>query len=278
MIESSEPRFAVVTEMAGLSDVHDLSGSPRFRLIGEMAASSGSAVADYDCDGFEDVALLNTNHITLYRNAADGSFVPANDDSGLPPELPISGSGLVFFDAENDGDPDLWISGLLGQRFYRNEGCGTFVGQTEIIGIEPTTWSSMPIVADYDQDGYVDIILRNYAQPAQLLRNLGGPEHWLEIKLVGTKSNRDAVGARLTLEAGGKRQVREVHTGSSYLSASSLVQHFGLANAETIDTLEIRWPSGRITRLTDLGADQQLMLVEGRAEPAQVTSWVLETD
>lgn len=157
MLDSTRPRFAVATEMAGLSDVHDLSGSPRFRLIGEMAASSGSAVADFDCDGYEDLALLSTNHVTLYRNAADGSFLPANDDVGLPATLPISGSGIVFFDAENDGDPDLWISGLLGQRFFSNEGCGRFVDHTDIAGIAPSTWSSMPLVADYDSDGFLDV-------------------------------------------------------------------------------------------------------------------------
>ncbi len=157
MLDSSRPRFAVATAMAGLNDVHDLSGSPRFRLIGEMAASSGSAVADFDCDGYEDLALLSTNHVTLYRNAADGSFLPVNDEVGLPPTLPISGSGIVFFDAENDGDPDLWISGLLGQRFFLNEGCGQFVDQTDIVGIAPSTWSSMPLVADYDRDGFLDV-------------------------------------------------------------------------------------------------------------------------
>lgn len=157
LLDSANPRFAVATASANLNDVHDLSGSPRFRLIGEMAASSGSAVADFDCDGLEDLALLSTNHVTLYRNAADGSFVAVNDEVGMPATLPISGAGIVFFDAENDGDPDLWISGLLGQRFFLNEGCGQFIDQTEIVGIAPSTWSSMPIVADYDNDGFLDV-------------------------------------------------------------------------------------------------------------------------
>lgn len=157
LIESAAPRFAVTTQLAGLDDPHDLSGSPRFRLIGEMAASSGSAVADFDCDGLEDLALLSTNHLTLYKNAADGSFVDVNDEFGIPATLPISGSGIVFFDAENDGDPDLWISGLLGQKLFVNEGCGQFIDQTEVAGITPSTWSSMPIVADYDNDGFLDV-------------------------------------------------------------------------------------------------------------------------
>lgn len=157
MIESKQPRFAAVARLVGLDDVHDLSGSPRFRLIGDTAASSGSAVADFDCDGYEDFALLSTERITLYRNAADGSFVDASDEAGLPASLPISGSGLIFFDAENDGDPDLWVSGLLEERFFRNEDCGRFVDETKSAGVLPATWSSMPIVADYDRDGFLDV-------------------------------------------------------------------------------------------------------------------------
>ena len=170
------------------------------------------------------------------------------------------------------------LNGYERNCLFRNNGDGTFSDTASPNGADRVEDGRGVSVFDYDQDGYVDIILRNYAQPAQLLRNLGGSEHWLEIKLVGTQSNRDAVGARLTLEAGGSRQVREVHAGSSYLSASSLVQHFGLADAEKVDALEIRWPSGRVTRLTDLQADQQLMLVEGKAEPVRVSSWILPAD
>ncbi len=167
------------------------------------------------------------------------------------------------------------LNGYERNCLFRNNGDGTFSDTGRPNGADRVEDGRGLSVFDYDQDGYVDIMLRNYGQPAQLLRNVGGGEHWLEIKLVGTKSNRDAVGARVTLEAGGQSQVREVHAGSSYLSASSLVQHFGLGDEDTIDSLEIRWPSGRVTHISDLKADQQLMLVEGQAAPVPVTSWLL---
>ncbi len=170
------------------------------------------------------------------------------------------------------------LNGYERNCLFRNNGDGTFSDTGRPNGADRVEDGRGVSVLDYDQDGYVDILLRNYAQPAQLLRNLGGTEHWLEIKLVGTESNRDAVGARLTLDAGGHSQVREVHAGSSYLSSSSLVQHFGLGTHQIVGTLEVRWPSGLVTRMTDLGADQQLILIEGSSNPIPVTSWLLPSD
>jgi len=167
------------------------------------------------------------------------------------------------------------LNGYERNCLFRNDGDGTFSDTAYVNDADRVEDGRGISVFDYDQDGAVDILLRNYAQPAQLLRNAGGPEHWLEVKLVGTKSNRDAIGARLTLRASGRQQVREVHAGSSYLSASSLVQHFGLGAAQTVDRLEVRWPSGARTRLHDLPADRQLVLVEGEAAPVRVDSWRL---
>jgi hypothetical protein len=129
-------------------------------------------------------------------------------------------------------------------------------------------------VLDYDGDGQLDIVVRNYRAPAQLLRNAGSPKHWLAIKLVGTRSNRDAVGARLTLTAGGHTQARELHAGSGYLSGSSLVQHFGLGAADRIDQLRVRWPSGQETTLVNLPVDQTLMLREGEEQAVVVDRWI----
>jgi hypothetical protein len=159
LLESAAPHFAVVTEGAGIDDEHDPSGSPKFRLIGDVAAASGSAVADFDCDGLEDVALLSTTHLTLYRNLADGSFGDVTAEMGMPAALPISGSGLVFFDADNDGDSDLFVCGLLGDRLFENQECRRFVDVTGRAGLEEAAWSSMPLVADYDRDGLLDVFV-----------------------------------------------------------------------------------------------------------------------
>lgn len=156
LLSTGQPRFELATEAAGIHDTHDISGSPEFRLIGNLAASSGVAVGDVDCDGFEDVALLSTTRLTLYRNAADGTFTDVTASFGLPERVDIAGTGLVFFDADNDGDPDLWVCGIRGERFYRNERCASFVDATAAAGLKASVWSSMPIVADYDRDGFLD--------------------------------------------------------------------------------------------------------------------------
>ncbi len=165
------------------------------------------------------------------------------------------------------------LNGYERNCLFRNDGDGTFTDTAYVDGADRIEDGRGIAVFDYDQDGALDLVLRNYDQPAQLLRNRGGAGHWLELKLVGVRSNRDAVGARVTVRAGGRRQVREVHAGSGYLSGSSLVQHFGLGRATRIDSLEVRWPSGRRTRIGPLEADQQLLLSEGAAEPVRVTSW-----
>jgi hypothetical protein len=95
-----------------------------------------------------------------------------------------------------------------------------------------------------------------------LLHNRSEPHNWLQVKLVGTRSNRDAIGARITLTAGGITQTREVYAGSGYLSSSSLVQHFGLGNADHVDTVHVRWPSGAETDLKELTVNRRIEIRE----------------
>jgi hypothetical protein len=146
---------------------------------------------------------------------------------------------------------------------FRNNGDGTFTEVAYVNQADRVEDGRGVAVLDYDQDGALDVVLRNYRQPAQFLRNVGPAGHWLQVQLVGTRSNRDAVGARITITAGGRRQMREVHAGSGYLSGSSLVQHFGLGPQSQVETLHVRWPSGAETRLADVAANQRLLLREG---------------
>jgi hypothetical protein len=145
---------------------------------------------------------------------------------------------------------------------YRNNGDGTFTDVAYVDNADRVEDGRGVAIFDYDQDGRPDIALRNYKQPAQLLHNVGTQNHWLELKLIGTRSNRDAVGAHVFLTADGLLQMREVHAGSGFQSGSSLVQHFGLGAATAAEQIRIRWPSGAESVLTDVPANQLLTVRE----------------
>jgi hypothetical protein len=117
-------------------------------------------------------------------------------------------------------------------------------------------------MADIDGDGFLDLLVTNIDQRPALLRNSGNGNRWLQVELVGTRSNRDGIGSRLTLTAGGKRQIREIFSGTSFLSQHSLAANFGLGQLDRVDELEIRWPSGVVQTLTDLRVNQRITVSE----------------
>jgi hypothetical protein len=155
------------------------------------------------------------------------------------------------------------LNGREHKCLFRNNGDGTFTDVAHVNAVDRIEDGRGLSLFDFNGDGQVDILLRNYRQPAQLLRNTGGPQHWLAVKLRGTKSNRDAVGARVVLTSGGRRQTREVTCGSGYLSNQSLVQHFGLGDATDAEEVEVRWPSGASTLLFHVPGDRLLHIAEG---------------
>jgi hypothetical protein len=159
MVSSGTPQFEVATQEAGVNDVQETENSPLFKLIGDVGVSSGVAVADFDCDGREDFALASSTRLTFYRNQGDGTFSDVTHAVGLSSKFDLAAAGMVFFDADNDGDPDLWVSGIRGDRFYRNESCKRLQDVTQAAGIVPRVWSSMPTVADYDHDGLLDVFV-----------------------------------------------------------------------------------------------------------------------
>jgi hypothetical protein len=165
------------------------------------------------------------------------------------------------------------LNGNERDTLFRNNGDGTFTDVAYVDNADRVEDGRGVVIFDYDQDGRPDIALRNYRQPAQLLHNVGSDGHWLELKLIGTRSNRDAVGAHITLVSNGLQQMREVHAGSAYLSGSSLIQHFGLGPRTHIDSVTVRWPSGVQTTLTDLTTNQQLVLREGEPHAVIVKLW-----
>ena len=152
---------------------------------------------------------------------------------------------------------------------FHNDGHGKFIDVTKTSGDGFSTLyvGRGAAFADFDNDGFLDVVVANNGDPPLLLHNSGGNgNHFVSFKLVGTKSNRDAMGARLKLTAGGMTQIREIAGGGSYLSQSDLRAHFGLGSTAKIDKLEITWPSGVQQTFWELPADQFYSIQEGKDE------------
>ncbi len=271
--------FKEVALTAGVSVASD--GRPR--------AGMGTDFGDYDNDGRLD--LFVTNHElethTLYRNLGRGLFADTTTESGVGVEtLPYVGFGAQFFDADNDGDLDLAVanghvmnnSGHFrpgskeAQRklLFRNDGGGRFkeVARASGPGFATELVGRTLVAGDLDNDGAVDLLVTNNGGPAELLHNSGSGNNAIEVTLVGVKSNRSAIGARVTISAGGATQLREVKAGSSYLGQSELRVHAGLGRAPRIDRMEIRWPSGATETIQNLAVNQQVTITEGRGVTA----------
>lgn len=251
---------------------------------GRPEAGMGTDLGDVDNDGLLDIFVTNldmeTN--TLYRNRGQGIFTDVTFESGQgEPSLRFVGFGTAFFDYDNDGNLDVIVANghILDNAAYfnsnttyaqlnlllRNQGAGIFeeVGPTSGPGFALEKVSRGLAVGDIDNDGDLDVLVTNNGQSADLLRNEGGNrQNSLLVRTIGTKSNRDGIGARLTLTSGSTTQVREVKAGSSYLGQNDLRVHFGLGQASRIDRLEVRWPSGEVDILEALQPNQILTVLE----------------
>jgi hypothetical protein len=166
LVARRTPRFAEVTGAAGIQNTHTNAGSPVFQLFGDgsegqpVGNSSGAAAADVDGDGCEDLFLAGSPAAALYRNRCDGTFEDVTAAGGLPVPFPTAATGIVFFDYDNDGRPDLYVAAVRGgDRLFHNVGRGRFADVTAAAGIPHAVWTSMPIVADYDRDGFLDVYL-----------------------------------------------------------------------------------------------------------------------
>jgi hypothetical protein len=251
---------------------------------GREQAGMGTAVGDYNGDGKPDIFKTNFSDdtATLYRNNGDGTFDDVTFPAGLGLHTQYLGWGTVFFDFDNDGWPDLMIvnghvypevdSRHLGSSYeeprilYHNNGNATFTEISADAGPGITSIHSGRglAVGDLMNNGQLAAVVSNMNEPPSLLVNqVRTANHWVEIRTVGTKSNRDGVGARITIKAGARTMVDEVRSAAGYISSSDRRVHFGLGAANAIEWISIRWPSGLTERFGNLLLDTIHTLKEG---------------
>ncbi len=284
----STPNFLFLNNGDGTFTDRTLMGGAAFSEEGKTQAGMGTDAGDYDGDGDLDLFVTNLDmeNNALYRNDGRGVF----DDQSFPSGVGESsflhvGFGTHFFDFDNDGDLDIFVGNghilddiheyndvvsyeqpiLLfeNQSARFRDASGRHGAALKVPGVVRGV-----AMADFDADGDLDVALLQSNRPVRLLRNDGGnARSWLEIDLAGTRSNRDGIGARITLSAGGRRQIQEVRSGTSYCSQHALRQHFGLGRERSFDWVEVRWPSGLRERFPGGAANRLLRLEEGKGKP-----------
>ena len=252
---------------------------------GIARAGMGVDAGDYDRSGYPSVLITNFSNqmIALYHNERNGLFVDDAPQSDVGhASLLTLGFGCFFFDYDLDGWLDIYIANghiedaiervqrrvryAEPPHLFHNLGDGKFKEVTTSAGAS----FAAPRVArgaaygDINNDGALDVLVSTNGGPAALFRNAGTKNHSLRIKLTGTKSNRDGIGAVVRVTAGNDTQSQMLRSGSSYLSSSELIVSFGLASHTQADAVEIRWPSGQSDHLKNVAADQIVTVKEGR--------------
>jgi hypothetical protein len=255
-----------------------------FSEDGVARAGMGIDAVDYDRSGRPGIVIGNFSNqmMALYHNEGNTLFVDEapRSDVGRKSLLTL-GFACFFFDYDLDGWPDIFVANghiedeieriqkrvkyAQPAHLFRNLGKGKFVEATFSVGpdLPVPRVARGAAYADIDNDGDLDVLITTNGGPAVLLRNEGGVNKSLRIKLSGTRSNRDGIGAVVTLRAGGDTQTQMLRSGSSYLSASELVLTFGLAQHPQADQIKIVWPSGQTDRLADVAAGETVTVKEG---------------
>ena len=260
-----------------------------FSEDGVARAGMGVDAGDYDHSGHPSLLITNfaNQMLSLYHNEGNGLFVDEAPRSEIGrASLLTLGFGCFFFDYDLDGWPDVLVANghidadiqrvqanvkyAMPPHLFRNVGNGKFAEVTKTLGAgfaAPRVGRGVAY-ADINNDGRLDVLISTNSGPVYLFRNeaqgTSTANRSLRIKLTGTRSNRDGIGATVKLTSGGETQTQMLRSGSSYLSASELVLTFGLAQREKADGIEIRWPSGQVDRLTDVAAGETVSVTEGK--------------
>jgi enediyne biosynthesis protein E4 len=260
-----------------------------FSEDGVARAGMGVDAADYDHSGYASVLITNFSNqmVSLYHNEGKGLFVDEAPRSEIGrASLLTLGFGCFFFDYDLDGWPDVFIANghidadiqrvqasvkyAMPPHLFRNLGKGKFEEVTKSMGaaFAAPRVGRGAAYADINDDGRLDLLLSTNGGPVYLFRNeasgAAAANRSLRLKLIGTKSNRDGIGAMVKLTAGGDTQTKMLCSGSSYLSASELVLTFGIGPRDKAESIEIRWPSGQLDRLSSVPAGATLTATESK--------------
>jgi enediyne biosynthesis protein E4 len=277
------PNFLFVNRGKGKLEEIGLSAGVAYGEAGRPRSGMGVDAADYDGDGWQDLFVANIDHefFSLYRNEKELIF---SDEPGeiAPSTQLLSGWGLKFFDYDNDGDPDLFLvnghpDDMIESRIPRvkhREPLLMFenTGKTfkDVSATSGSVFSKLfsgrgMALGDFDNDGDADVLASNNGEPPLLLSNKGGNRNnWVGLQLVATKSNPAAVGAMITWQTGAVKRSRLKIGGGSYLSSHDPREILGIGSATKVDFVEIRWPSGKIDKLTNLPLNKYVKVVEGK--------------
>ena len=276
------PNFLFINQGEGKFEEAGLAAGVAYSAAGRPRSGMGVDAADYDGDGWQDlfVANIDQEFFSLYHNQKDLTFTDEPGEIGTATQL-LSGWGLKFFDYDNDGDPDLFLANGHPDDFiemrvsrvkykepllmFENSGRAFKNVSAQSGAVFSKEFSGRGMATgDLDNDGDLDVLISNNGAAPVLLRNEGGNRNnWLGLQLVATKSNPAAVGALITWQAGGVKRTRLKTAGGSYLSSHDPREILGLGAATKIDSVQIRWPSGRVDKLANLSINRYLKVVEG---------------
>ncbi len=285
LANDTQPNKLYLNKKDGTFEEKAVSSGIAFSEDGVARAGMGVDAADYDRSGRPSLIITNfaNQMLSLYHNEGNGLFVDEAPSSEVGrASLVTLGFGCFFFDYDNDGWPDIFVSdGHIEDQIekvqkrvsyaepphvFRNLGGGKFAETTQSLG---SVFAAQKVgraaaYADTDNDGALDVLVTTNGGRPYLFHNEGVTNRSVRIKLVGTKSNRDGIGSVITLTSGSDKQSKMVRSGSSYLSQSELVATFGLGQKMKADSLEIQWPSGNTDKLTNVNVGQTVMVQEGK--------------
>jgi hypothetical protein len=276
------PNFLFLNKGNGKFEDIGLPSGVAYSDTGAPRSGMGVDAVDYDGDGWQDLFVANIDQelFSLYQNQKDLSFIDKPGEIGLATRL-LSGWGLKFFDYDNDGYPDLVLANghpddmveIQSLKVKYKEPLLLFKNaDRKFINVSAQSgdvfkkdFSARGLsVGDYDNDGYLDLLIINNGEPPLLLHNEGSHNNnWLGLQLVATRSNAGAVGAIISWEAGGVKHNRLKTSGGSYLGSHDPREILGIGKATKIDKLEIKWPSGRLDKLTNVPLNKYIKVVEG---------------